>query len=60
MMLEEEVVLVRSATNTSEDVALHKVVNVRAESVNNLARVSGMELLRSSAPEHSRRDRPRC
>lgn len=36
MMLEEHVVLVGSATNATENVALHELINIRTKTVDNL------------------------
>lgn len=35
-MLEQHIVLVSCSANTSENIASHKVVNIRTESVNDL------------------------
>ena len=37
MVLEEKVVLVRGTTDAPEDVALHEVIRIRTEPINNLA-----------------------
>jgi hypothetical protein len=38
VVLEQHVVLVRNAADAPEDIALHKLVDVRPESINDLVR----------------------
>ena len=35
-MLEDHIVLMRCATNTTEDIAAHKLVDIRSEAINDL------------------------
>jgi hypothetical protein len=58
VVLEEHVVFVRRATNTSEHIAFHELVNVRAETVNNLfsQHMLVKVKLRTASPACRRRD----